>query len=177
MLPAVIDAGRLRLRPFLADDLEPLLAYASAESYLRYLPIPLPYTRASAEEFLAKQVLLDRELNPSWAIEVEGESCGGVNIRFFAGHRGSEIGYAVAPSRWGQGLATAAARAVIAAAFSGYSQLGRVRATADPRNAGSIRVMEKLGMRREGLLRSERVCRDELTDVIIYGLLRAEWRV
>jgi RimJ/RimL family protein N-acetyltransferase len=176
MLAEVIETPRFPLRPFRMDDLEAVFAYASAEEYLRYLPVPLPYTRESAQEFLAKQAALDRETNASWAIEIGGEPCGGLNIRFFAGHRLAEIGYAVAPRMWGRGIATAAAGHVVGAAFAEYAELERVRARADARNRASIRVMEKLGMTLEGLLRRDRLCRAELTDEVVYGVLRREWR-
>jgi RimJ/RimL family protein N-acetyltransferase len=175
MLPEIIDGNVFRLRPFCMTDLEAVFAYARDEEYLRYLPIALPYERSCAEDFLAKQVGLDREINPSWAIEIDGTPCGGLNIRFFADHRVSEIGYAVARRLWGQGITTTASRIVIAAALEAYPQLERVRARADARNLGSIRVMEKLGMKREGLLRSERLCRGELRDEVVYGVLRSEW--
>jgi RimJ/RimL family protein N-acetyltransferase len=176
MLPGTIDGGRLSLRPFRADDAEAVFSYASDEQFLRYLPIATPYTQADTRDFLAKQAALDRELNPSWALDIGGVACGGINIRFFAEHRVAEIGYGVARRLWGQGLATAAARLVIAAAFGCYAGLSRVRAKADARNVASVRVMEKLGMRREGLMRSDRLCRGELTDEVVYGLLRSEWR-
>ena len=176
MLPDIIDGDYFRLRPHLLTDVEAVFAYANDEEYLRYLPIAMPYTGSIAEDFLAKQVLLDREIHPSWAIEMDGASCGGLNIRFFADHRVSEMGYAVARRLWGQGIATSASRIVIAAAFETYPQLERVSARADARNTGSIRVMEKVGMKREGLLRSARVCRGELLDEVIYGMLRSEWR-
>ncbi len=176
MLPEIIDGEGFRLRPFRLTDVEAVFSYASDEAFLRYLRIAMPYARSDAETFLAKQILLDREINPSWAIEMGRVPCGGLNIRFFADHRVSEIGYGVAPRLWGHGIATAASRMVIAAAFGTYPWLERVRARADARNAGSIRVMEKLGMKREGLLRSDRICRGELIDEVVYGLLRSEWR-
>lgn len=176
MLPEIIEAERFRLRPYQPGDVDVVFDYARDEAWLRYLPIPSPYTRADAESFLAAQAALDRQLNPSWAIEVEGAAAGGINIRFFADHRVSELGYAVSRALWGRGFATEAARLVIAAAFDGYPQLNRVRATADARNAASIRVLEKLGMTREGLLREDRLLRDELTDHVVYGVLRREWR-
>ena len=174
-LPETIETARLRLRPFRFDDMDAVFEYASDEAYLRYLDIPMPYSRADAEEFLAKQALIDRRSNPSWAIEVDGRASGGLNIRFFEQHRISEIGYAVARRVWGQGLATEAARIVVATAFRTYPELSRVRAKADARNAASIRVMEKLGMTREALLRSDRAFRGELVDEVVYGLLRSEW--
>jgi RimJ/RimL family protein N-acetyltransferase len=175
MLPEIIDGKRFTLRPYRLTDVDAVFAYASDEEYLRYLPIPKPYVRSDAEIFLARQLLLDRETNPSWAIEVDGAPVGGLNIRFFDEHRISEIGYALARSLWGQGIATAACRLVVAAAFKCYPQLARVRARADARNTSSINVMKRLGMKREGLLRSDRLCRGELTDEVLYGLLRWEW--
>jgi RimJ/RimL family protein N-acetyltransferase len=175
MLPDLIEAGRFRLRPFRLDEVDTVLEYASDPDFLRYLPIPMPYTRSDAERFLAGQALLDRRQNPSWAIEVDGRASGGLNIRFFENYRIAEIGYGVARRLWGQGFASEAARAVIAAAFHAYPELARVRATADAGNGASIRVMEKLGMTREGLLRQDRPCRGELIDSVVYGLLRREW--
>ena len=170
-----IEGAGFRLRPFRLTDVEEVFAYANDEEFLRYLPVPIPYLRSDAEIFLAKQILLDREINPSWGIEIDGALRGGLNIRFLSDHRVSEIGYAVARQAWGHGIATGASRAVIDAAFEAYPRLERVRARADARNARSIRVMEKLGMKREALLRSDRLCRGELIDEVVYGLLRSEW--
>ena len=175
MLPEIIDGDTFRLRPHRATDVEAVFAYANDEEYLRHLPIALPYVRSSAEDFLTKQLQMDREIHASWAIEIDGAPCGGVNIRFFADHRISEIGYAIARRLWGRGIITTASRLVIVAAFETYPQLERVSARADARNGGSIRVMEKLGMKREGLVRSARLSRGELLDEVIYGMLRSEW--
>jgi ribosomal-protein-alanine N-acetyltransferase len=74
-----------------------------------------------------------------------------------------------------RGLATEAARAVITEAFEAYPQLMRVRAMADARNIRSHRVLEKIGMVREGLLRQNRLVRGALLDEVWYGVLRPEW--
>ena len=85
------------------------------------------------------------------------------------------LGYAIARSHWGQGLVPEAARAVIQWGFEAYG-LAKIYASADPRNKRSQRVMEKLGMRREGVLRSHRKDdRGERTDEVRYGILREEW--
>jgi ribosomal-protein-alanine N-acetyltransferase len=87
------------------------------------------------------------------------------------------MGYSLAQTHWGRGLVTEAARAVIDTAFSAYPKLNRIRAMADSRNVGSLRVMKKLGMVREGVLRQNRVVRDEFIDEVWYGVLRSEWEV
>jgi [ribosomal protein S5]-alanine N-acetyltransferase len=176
MMADLIKTERLLLRPFRIQDAEDVFAYASDEAWLRYLPLSVPYTRGDADRFLATQILLDRQEHPAWAIELQGKVAGGVNLRFLFDHRVAELGYAIARPLWGQGLTTEASRAVLGAAFEHYPELHRVRARADARNLGSIRVMEKLGMRREGLLREDRLARGEFIDEVIYGLLRREWQ-
>jgi ribosomal-protein-alanine N-acetyltransferase len=174
-MPDELTTPRLRLRPYRWQDLDDIMAYATSETWARYLPVPWPYTRRDGERFLASQVLLDREREPCWAIEFEGHVVGGVNLRLSFEHRLGELGYALAEALWGRGLTTEAVRVVVASAFETYPDLNRIRASADARNVGSLRVMEKLGMTREGHLRQNRLFRGELTDEVWCGLLRDEW--
>lgn len=67
-----------------------------------------------------------------------------------------------------------AARAVIEWAFDAFELL-KVSATADLLNTQSWRVMEKLGMQREGILRNDRILRNRRQDVVHYGILKSEW--
>ena len=140
--------------------------------WARYLAVPHPSSEDDARCFIASQILLDREQHPSWAIRYDGRSAGGINIQFFLGFRVGEIGYSIARPLWGCGLATEASRAIVAAAFSAYAQLMRIRTMADARNERSHRVLEKLGMTREGLLRENRLARNEFVDEVWYGVLR-----
>jgi [ribosomal protein S5]-alanine N-acetyltransferase len=175
MLPNIIETTRLRLRPFGLHDIESVLSYATDLEWARYLPVPQPYTRENAEQFIAGQVLLDRERHPAWAIEHAGAARGGINIRFDFDNHVGEMGYSIARSCWGKGLTTEAARALLDAAFVAYFDLNRIRAMADARNVGSLRVMEKIGMSREGVLRQNRVVRAEFIDEVWCGILRTEW--
>lgn len=79
----------------------------------------------------------------------EDEPIGMIELRM-QGHR-AEIGYVLARSYWGRGYMTEAARAVV---YWALSQTGvfRVWAVCDVENVASARVLEKLGMRREGTL-------------------------
>ncbi len=126
-------------------------------------------------KFIAGQVLRDREVDPAWAIEHAGAVIGGINLRLHVEHHLAAMGYSLARSYWGQGLTTEAARAVMEAAFAVDTSLNRIRAMADARNIGSLRVMEKLGMVREGVLRQNRLVRGELIDEVWCGVLRTEW--
>ena len=175
MLPSIIETVRLRLRPIGLQDVEAVLSYATDPEWARYLPVPQPYLREHAEQFVASQVLLDRERHPAWAIEHMGVVRGGINIRFDFANRVGELGYSIARSHWGQGLTTEAAQAVLDTAFVAYSDLKRIRAMADAKNTGSLRVMEKIGMMHEGTLRQNRITRGESIDEVWCGILRSEW--
>jgi RimJ/RimL family protein N-acetyltransferase len=155
---------------------EAVLAYADDVEWARYLPVPWPYLRQHAVEFIARQLLLDRQIHPSWAIAADGAVVGGINIRFQPECRSASIGWSITRGVWGRGFATEAAGAVIAAAYVGHDDLNRVEAWADARNLASRRVMEKLGMTHEGVLRQSRVERGELIDMAHYSVLRSEWQ-
>ena len=68
-----------------------------------------------------------------------------------------------------------AARAVVSHSFTTMG-VQRVFAECRPENIGSIRVLEKLGMTREGRLRQNRSFKGRVWDTLIFGLLRDEWR-
>jgi [ribosomal protein S5]-alanine N-acetyltransferase len=175
-LPPVIDTDRLQLRPWKLTDVDDVLGYAQDPEWSRYLRLlPVPYARGDAEQFLARQLLLDRVVHPSWAVVLQGTVVGGINLRISFDHLLAELGYSIARRHWNRGYGTEAARAVIDAAFEAHADLNRVRAMADARNTASQRVMQKLGMVKEGVLRQNRVERGEAMDEAWWGILRSEW--
>ena len=175
MLPDEIRTRRLRLRPFSLADAAEVFGYASDPEWQTYLPVPKPYALRDAERFVATSVLADRDERPNWALTLGARVVGGINFRFFSGHRIAEFGYSLSRDLWGRGYTTEATKALIDEAFSHYCQLMRIRAHADARNRGSTRVMEKAGMRLEGVLRSNRYIHEQFVDDACYGILRSEW--
>ena len=133
-----------------------------------------PHTRGSAEEFVAKAIRADDETRFQWAIAHEGRASGSLNL-WIIRPDSAEIGYDIARPLWGQGLATEAAAAVIA---FGFEELGlaRIQAVAGIRNTASWRVMEKLGMQREGVARINRPVEGEGADSVLYAVLSDEWQ-
>ncbi|NEX61937.1 GNAT family N-acetyltransferase [Noviherbaspirillum sp. 17J57-3] len=86
----------------------------------------------------------------------------------------AELGYALARAHWGSGLMYEAIHAFVDRIFQDLP-LHRLEAEIDPRNAGSARLLEKLGFVREGLLRDRWRNKGETTDAALYGLLRPDW--
>ncbi len=89
-------------------------------------------------------------------------------------NRRAEIGYALVRDCWGRGLMSEALGALIGYAF-GPLDLARLEADVDPRNAASIRIIERLGFVREGLLRERWRVGGGTQDSLILGLLRRDW--
>jgi ribosomal-protein-alanine N-acetyltransferase len=172
--PVELRTERLLRRAFELDDVEDVFAYASDPELTRYLPAPQPYARQDAEEFVARRVLASWDTRPVWALALNGSVIGDIELRFNPQHETAELGYSVARDHWGKGLAPEAARAVVQWGFEERG-LAKVFARADARNTNSRRVMEKLGMTREGLLRSHLERRGQRIDEVYYGVLRAEW--
>jgi ribosomal-protein-alanine N-acetyltransferase len=176
MQPTELRSERLLLRPWRLTDADDAFSYGQDPEWGRYLWMThQPYTRRDAEEWVARCVLSTWERDAQFAIEYQGHVIGGVRLNLVDPEGGTAgLGYNVAPAHWGKGIATEACAAVLDYAF-GQLGLHRVFATADARNAASIRVMQKLGMRQEAYLRGHRFYRGERTDEVWYAILAGEY--
>ncbi|MBA3854465.1 MAG: GNAT family N-acetyltransferase [Gemmatimonas sp.] len=187
-----LDTPRLRLRPFRADDAPALVReLGDVEVARETLSVPHPYAPERAQEFLARVAeRFEAGKSVVWAIvesptpeaeppaRSDGSTAaliGAVGLEIVAAHRRAELGYWIAKSRWGQGIATEAARAVVAYGFDTLG-LHRIEAHHYPENPGSGAVMRKLGMKHEGRLRAK-VWRDGVPrDLELYALLASDAR-
>lgn len=150
----IIETPRLILRPPTPDDAESIfLSYASDPDVHRYLSRAPAQSVAEVERFL-KAVVTDwtRGVLRQWVIvrRTDQWPIGMFNLRL--DRHGGLIGYQLSRSTWGQGLAAEAGLAVTDAVFAD-PLVYRVWAFCDTENLPSVRVLEKLGMVREGLLR------------------------
>lgn len=151
MLP-VLDTRRLRLRLPTLEDAAGVAAYASDPDVSRYVSWPTHRSLADAESFLRYAIgAVETGHERNWVIVERATSAvaGTVGLRV-QGHR-MELGYALARRWWGQGFATEAAEAVVAWALA-QPTVRRVWAVCDVDNVASARVLEKIGMHREGRL-------------------------
>lgn len=89
-------------------------------------------------------------------------------------NRRSELGFALGREHWGKGLAREAVAALIDWSFHRL-RLHRLEADVDPRNERSLRLLERLGFRREGYLRERHHQGTEVQDTVMLGLLEQEW--
>jgi RimJ/RimL family protein N-acetyltransferase len=89
--------------------------------------------------------------------------------------RQGDIGFELDPSYWGQGYASEAARAMLEFGFTEID-LHRIWARCNAENDGSVRLLEKLGMQREGRLRENEYFKGRWWDTMIFAVLESEWK-
>ena len=99
-----------------------------------------------------------------------GNLIGGIGMDITARHKRGSLGYWLGTDFWAKGYATEAARAVLNYGFH-ILELHRIEAGHYPRNAASGRVLEKIGMQREGYMRGDLLKGDVFEDTIMYGKL------
>jgi RimJ/RimL family protein N-acetyltransferase len=87
----------------------------------------------------------------------------------------AEIGFALGREHWGRGLAREAVSVLLDHAF-GEMGLHRIEADSDPGNQPSIRLLERLGFRREGYLPERWYVGGRWHDTVMFGLLKRDWR-
>ena len=173
---AAIETDRLRLRPFTEDD-APEVARMAGDREIAdtTFSIPHPYSEQDARDWIATHApRFEEGTLVNFAIELRGGGLvGAIGLALRAAHRTADLGYWIGREHWGEGYATEAARAVTRHGFASLG-LRRVFAHHMTRNPASGRVMEKIGMRREGLLRAHIEKWGEPEDVAVWGILREE---
>ncbi len=172
-----LKTERLLLRPLSLNDVADVFEFATSPEWAKYLSdVPQPYTWRNAEENVARCLLTSWATNPDFAIVLDAKVIGIIDLRVEPDQERAEVGYSMSSYHWGKGLVSEAVRVVMDCAFTRYD-VKKVYARIDVRNERSWRMAERVGMVREGLLRSHEIIRGERWDVLYYGILRQEWEV
>jgi RimJ/RimL family protein N-acetyltransferase len=170
--PAIRGEGFV-LRPWRMQDLEDLLTHANDEAVSRGLSdrFPFPYTREDGERFLSGGVI---DLSqPVFAIEIDGQACGGIGARPGQGERAqsAELGYWLGRAHWNRGFMTG-----VVGAFAPWvmhaQRLYRLQATVLDANPASARVLQKNGFIEEGIQRAAVFKRGVLHDLRVFAKVR-----
>ncbi|MEJ3749517.1 GNAT family protein [Actinomycetes bacterium KLBMP 9797] len=177
MFPVAISGPRLALRELTEADADPLHALLSdarvAERVIDEAPPSLAQVREIIPAWREAAAGAERQVYKLAAVE-DGRLVGmGTLAVTAAQHRRGEIGYVIHPDRWGHGLATELAALLVELGF-GAVGLHRVEATTRPDHAASYRVMEKIGMRREGRFRDHLLVRGAWWDSVSYAILATD---
>lgn len=171
-----LETPRLRLRRFRPEDAADCLLHWAADGAVFQYISQAPMTRQEAENFLsgAEEAYANPE---TWYWAIERREISGVIGRIFVddfSRRSGwcEVDYQLGSAFWGRGYAPEALRAVIAYLFNGEG-FHRIQAKCSVQNTASERVMQKVGMEREGILREffRRKTGPGWDDVVLYAII------
>ena len=172
-----LETDRLLLRAFRMKDCDDVYAYSSDPEVARYVLWDAHRSPADTRSFLRYMMHLYREGQPaSWAVVLKstGKVIGSIGFMWIDDRSDSaEVGYSLSRSHWNRGLMTEALGAVLNCGFSAL-HLNRIEAQHDVRNPASGKVMQKCGMRMEGILRSRIKNKREYIDVAVWSVLAGD---
>ena len=173
-----LETRRLLLRPFSLVDAPAVRRLAGDERIAATtLNIPHPYEPGMAEDWIdTHQESYDRGGTVHFAVVRRQDSAlfGAIGLRIEEAYDWAELGYWIGVRNWNKGYCTEAARAVVDYAFQERG-LNRIHAQHLLSNPASGRVLQKVGMTHEGVLRQHVKKRARYEDIVCYGLLRSEW--
>jgi [ribosomal protein S5]-alanine N-acetyltransferase len=177
MVLPTLTTPRLVLRPFSRADADAVCKLAGAREIAQYtLHIPYPYERQMAVTWIASHAdRFARGEGVTLAVTLRdsGDLVGAMGLSVDDENDNGELGYWIGVPYWGRGYATEAAKALLAYGF-GKLNLHRIYACHLAPNVASGRVMQKLGMVREGTLREHVAKWGQRYDLVMYGLMRSE---
>lgn len=173
-----LETERLILRDFEESDWQAIHSYASDPEVVRFAQWG-PNSETDTKNFIQRTISSQQE-EPRQAFELavilksDNRLIGSCGL-YLSSEQNREgfIGYCFHRDFWGRGYATEAAKAILG---FGFQQLGlhRIFATCDPENLRSARVLEKIGMQREGYLREDKYVKGKWRDSLLYAILDRE---
>jgi ribosomal-protein-alanine N-acetyltransferase len=174
-----IETNRLLLRPFQLSDANDVQRLAGDfEIADTTLFIPHPYEDGVAEQWInthEENFKSNKEIIFAVSLQETKELIGSIGLILNKEHEKAELGYWIGKPYWNKGYATEAAEAMLKFGFIEL-KLERIHAHYFARNPASGKVMEKLGMQYEGILRNDIKKWGKFEDIKIYGILRSEYQ-
>jgi [ribosomal protein S5]-alanine N-acetyltransferase len=168
-----LDCGPCVVRDWNPADKPSLLRLANNRNVWRNLThrFPHPYTEPDADFWFG---LIAKMSPPThWAIEVDGQAAGGIGLDRGTGvfEKSARFGYWLGEPFWGRGIMTAAVSATVEHVLAAFD-LERLEAPVFAWNPASMRILEKCGFVREGVLRRSILKDDQLIDSVLYARVR-----
>jgi ribosomal-protein-alanine N-acetyltransferase len=179
--PPTIETDRLVLRPVRDADADAVFAACSNPNLTRFTLFETHQTRDESLTFVRDYAaaryaeMVPDPLAVTLRNDPDPRMVGAVGCNWVSRpHRTMELGYWLAEHLWGRGIAAEAARAVVRFVFD-TCLVERVQARVIVGNPASVRVLEKVGFKYEGTLRSAVFRRERFEDLMMFALLRSEW--
>lgn len=168
-----IRGDRIVLRPFEDADVDAVLEGSADPSITAVTTVPTTADPDLAAAWIARQhERASTGVGYSLAIQSDHECVGQIGLWLREIHQGrATIGYWIRPSRRRHGHALHALRTISEWAWN-LPDIHRLQLHIEPTNEASYRTAERVGYRREGLLRSWQAIGEERRDMFVYSLIR-----
>ena len=177
--PPILETERLVLRPFQISDAARVKTLAGAyEIYTTTLNIPHPYENGMAEKWIAShasQFYQGDRVSLAITLKADGVLIGAIGLHATLRHQRAELGYWIGVPYWGSGYCTEAAIAIIRYGLD-VMNYHRITSAHMECNPASGRVMEKAGMRQEGILIDQVIKDGRYRTMIVHGIIDSEQR-
>jgi len=176
--PVSLETERLLLRKLGVSDSEDIFEYASVPEVAEFL-IWNPHIKISDSlDFIQfAQEQFETASSFIWGIElkVEKKLIGTIDLRGYnSAHRCGDVGYVISKKYWNRGFVTEAFKELIRFGFTELN-LNRIEAHCEEENAGSWKVMEKVGLKFEGTMREKVFFKDKFHSMKMHSILRKDW--
>ncbi len=173
------ETERLNIRLFNMNDVDDLFEYCSDEQVTRFLPFPTYTSKEQAIERINYCLEGYRNIDKPilWAIEYKEDNklIGGIDfVHWYEQDKVAEIGYLLNRKYWNKGIMTEALREILKFGFE-KMELNRIEICCDERNIGSSKVIEKNGLKYEGMFRQKRFQKGEFVSIKCYSMLKEEY--
>ena len=168
-----IKTKRILIREFELEDWQAVYEYTSDINVMKYIPEGI-FTEKDAKEFVSENKSDNAEKFPVVLLD-EDILIGHIIFYKYFGEHTYEIGWVFNPKYQNRGYASEAAKAILEYGFKEMN-LHRIIATCQPENIPSYRVMERIGMRREGLFKKCIPKGNEWWDEYYYAILEEEFK-
>lgn len=178
--PPQLETERLILRPIVLEDAFYIYEYAKVEEVSLYTLWEPHKSVADSEAFIKDYVfkMYAKETPEPFGIAFkdEPEHLIGTVGAFWVSQPSQEmeIAYALKQDLWNKGIITEACNGVMKYCFENMN-VNRIQCRCKVENVGSKRVVEKLNMKYEGILRQKLFHRERFWDMYYYSILRNEF--
>ncbi|KAK3042173.1 hypothetical protein RJ639_001293 [Escallonia herrerae] len=167
------DYSNVSLRPLDPSDVDDVMVWVTDDKVSKYCSWD---TYTSKDE--AMNLIVDVIVPHPWfrAICLKGRPIGAILVKPNKGNEScrAEVGYHLASKYWGKGIATRAVKLVASTIFIEWPHLERLEALVDVDNMGSQRVLEKVGFKKEGVLRKYYLLKRRPIDMVMFSLLSSD---
>ncbi|KAM0951875.1 putative transcription regulator GNAT family [Dioscorea sansibarensis] len=164
---------KITLRPFTISDADDYMVWASDDKVSHFCSWDTYTDKNTLIDYIEKTVLPHPWFR---AICLNGRPVGAISFMPGTGNDSckGELGYVLASEQWGKGVMTKAVKLAVKSVFEEMERLERVEALVDVENKGSLKVLEKVGFLKEGVLRKYFVLKGRTRDMVMFSFLSSD---